>query len=64
MTRLGEPRPVNTRPPKLAGGLNFRDLGGYATKLAATNGSVDRYLEDELGLTRTMIERIRVNLPD
>jgi protein-tyrosine phosphatase len=39
-------------------------LRGMFDELAATNGSVDRYLEDELGLTHTMIERIRVNLLD
>lgn len=31
MTQFGEPAPVNTRVPKLVGGLNFRDMGGYAT---------------------------------
>jgi protein-tyrosine phosphatase len=39
-------------------------LRGMFDELAATNGSVTRYLEDELGLTQTMIERIRVNLLD
>jgi Tyrosine phosphatase family len=31
MTQLGEPPPDHTRAPKLVGGLNFRDMGGYAT---------------------------------
>jgi protein-tyrosine phosphatase len=39
-------------------------LRGMFDELAATNGSVYRYLEDQLGLTHTMIERIRVNLLD
>jgi protein-tyrosine phosphatase len=37
-------------------------LHGMFEELAATNGSINRYLEDELGLNQTMIEQLRVNL--
>jgi hypothetical protein len=37
-------------------------LHGMFDELAAKNSSINRYLKDELSLTQTMFERIRVNL--